>query len=294
MKSPLKPSPTLMQSPLKQANSLGSGSFLADEEIDTVFEYNPFQKLATASDSALWVLQPSGKTNSQRSLGHMEIDWDTFTSSFDAINTSISSSVSSSSSTCTKGAYEDSRKNSGTASCVGCTKKRVQWLHDENGEVACKEYEPLITDATVIRAQWYDAPSFRQFRNACHEVSLKASMDPDYNETFRHHLASCRRGLVPDHDTEDDVIQYASYRGLERAIFRQELQAAKYNAIHNTVAQQDDPFGNSVEALGETSRQWTATARHMARLLGQQDELIAQQAYKDSDETESVRRFIEI
>lgn len=297
MKSPLKPSPALMQSPLKQANSLGSGSFLAEEEIDTFFGHNnPFQKTATASESVPWALQDSSKFNSQRSLGHMEVDWENFTSSFDPINTSISSSISSSSSTCSDDAYGERHKNSSTASSVRCThtKKRVQWRHDENGDVVCKEYEPLITDATVIREQWYDAQSFRHFRNSCHEVSLEASMDPGYNETFRRHLAACRRGVVPDYDNADDATVFASYRGLERAIFRQELQAAKYSAIHNTVAQQDDPFGNSVESLGETSRQWTATARHMARLLGQQDELIAQQAYKDSTRKVSVQRFIEI
>ena len=293
MKSPLKPSPSLLQSPLKQANSLGSGSFLDEEELNAMFGHDPFKK-NTTSDS-IWVLEPYNKNNSRDSFVGQLDEWDNFSSSFDPINTSSSSSISTSSSADDADTDEERHDNRSSRYCT-TSKARVQWRQDENGDVTCEEFEPTITDHNVIRAQWYDAPSFRKFRASCHEVSLKASLDPDYSETFRRHLAACRRGAVPAWDTDDndDAVEFGSYRGLERAIFRQELQAAKYSAIHSTVAQQNNPFGNSVEALGETSRQWTATARHMAHHLGLQDEIIARQAYQDSNDASSVTRFIEI
>jgi len=288
MKTPLKPSPALITSPLKQANSLGSGSFhQQDEELDTIFGHNPFK-------SAFVFEQPSSSNSNSNKQEQDENspyaarveEWYSF-ASFDPLVDSFSTFTISGGSAAVAAAQSlhNSSKNT--------TKKRVQWKLDENGEVECQEYEPTFTDFDLIRSQWYEAQSFRQFRSACHEVSLKASLDPEYTGMFRYHLILCRRGVQPEFVDSDDVLEFASYRGLERAIFRQELQAAKYSAIQNTVAQQDDPFANSVDALGETSRQWTATARQMARALARADELIAQDAY-NSEESSGTRRFIEI
>jgi len=266
MKSPLKASPTLLQpSTLKQANSLGSGSFLNEEELDTLFgRNNPFKKSSSSSDP-LWDL-PSGKSNNKTTYSSNLKEWSSF-ASFDPINTSTSSN-----------------------STPLLHKKRVQWREDENGDVECQEFAAVQQDFELIRSQWYDASSFRQFRAACHEMSLKASLDPDYTETFRRQLAVARRGQQPTL-VELEVLEFSQYRGLERAVFRQELQSHKYSAIAATVAQQDDAFMNSVEHLGETSRQWTAAARQMARTLALEDYIIAQHAYNDND---SARRFIEI
>jgi len=278
MKSPLKPDPVLLQSPLKQANSIGSGLFLKGEELDSIFGHNPFKHSnSSVSPSRVkpWIVEAS----SEKYTAHLK-EWNTF-ASFDPINTSTSSS---------------------TAPLL--RPKRVQWRQDEFGEIVTEEYEAKFTDQDIIRAQWYDAASFRQFRGACHELTLQASLNPDYTESVRRQHVVCRRGEQPTLEV-DDVLEFARFRGLERSVFRNELQTAKFTAIQSIVTMQEELLmegDDGMEKLGETARQWTAPARQMARTLAIQDRIIAEQAYKDNDDdgNDSISssshhgRFIEI
>lgn len=182
------------------------------------------------------------------------LEWNVF-ESFDPINDSMSSSSP-------------------------LLRKRVDFATNENGDILCMEYSCVKTRQDV-RATWYGASDFQQFRAWCHETTANAVMDMDYSEYFHMmYSACCRSGTssLPDVD-EDDASEFAHYRGLERVIFRKQLQTDKIAAIQGVVWTQNDALVVvNEDMLADTSRTLTKSARNMAQYLAAADALVAQQA----------------
>ena len=165
-------------------------------------------------------------------------------------------------------------------------RKRVNFATDENGDVLCAEYECDKTHD--VRESWYGSADFRQFRAWCHDAAACAILDMDYQEYFHMIYSACSRDKgIPVVDV-DDAMAFAGYRGLERVVFRNELQADKLESIQNVVWTQNNAMLASEATLADTSRKLTATARSIALYLAAADSVIAQNT------PDSERRFVEI
>lgn len=287
MKSPLKSDTYLLQLSSNEGNRVGLGSPIFLKQEDFVFDaqflgHYPFSlnEIATSDEN----LDPTWCQHSSSNLIKAKFsqkyhEWDDF-GYFDCIN--------------------DSSTASSTAPLLLERTKRVQWKLDNLGNIVSEEYEPTETTFAVIRQQWYDANIFRQMRADCQRLSLQASVDHQYTATVREHLKCCQVGERPNL-VHDEVLLFSRYRGLERSIFRLELQAAKFRIIHTIVSRQSK-FGDNIsypdnedeeEELAETSRRCTFRARHMARTLAIQDRIIADEIYNE-ERNSPQRKTIEI
>jgi hypothetical protein len=268
---------TSMKSPLKVVQSIsisGVGPLrpikFNEEELDVLFA-NSFSKPAGCHGTEK---SPQDDDYDDSFTTSQLQEWNIF-ASFDPINDSLSSSSPL------------------------LRSKQVNFATDENGQVLCTEYDCVKTRQEV-RETWYGASDFRQFRAWCHETAACAVLDMDYCDHFHMLYSACSRNTrdsnnssIPTVDA-DDAMEYANYRGLERVIFRKELQTDKIAAIQGVVWTQNDAMmATSEDKLADTSCKLTVAARNMAQYLAAADAVIAQQS-TSPDNIEQRRRFIEI
>lgn len=208
--------------------------------------------------------------------------------------------------------------------------RRVQFATDENGNISCIKYDPMRSSVPAIvninapqialptgedysvdlRSLWYNAADFRQFRTWFHETANSAVQDESYRQYFMtlYHAACCSPA---DHTLENSAtlafikehaVSFAKYRGLERAIFRNELQTDKIASIKGVVWCQEEETNDSNEhssrvpgiktvsnQLAATSAPLTETARMLAGMYGAADAAVVEHYDKLSK-----RRFVEI
>lgn len=185
-------------------------------------------------------------------------EWETF-ASFDPIVESSSSSLASDSS-----------------STVLSSTRRVQWItvDEDEEEILCEEHENPFQYADV-KAMWFVASDYKRFRSACFDDAMLASMDEDYVNYFQQNYEQCGQAVTPS-----GTHQFTDYRGLERAVFRQQLIRDKFNAISTIVQVQRTEIYNALksqnqceEAIADTSRKFSARARKMAKFLATEDRM---------------------
>lgn len=252
-----------MKSPLKELKCLKSSRShllrpmkVNEEELDVFFGSDFVKHAGSRNDAdSLTLSEPHDAAAAQLQ------EWNAF-SSFDPIN--------------------DISVGSGAP----LLRKRVNFATDENREVLRTEYSCVKT--IDVRETWYGASDFRQFRARCHETAAIAILDIDYRHYFYDLYASCCADTgIPLVDAED-ALEFAKYRGLERVIFRKELQTDKIASIQGVVWSQNDARMPSDDMLADESFRLTASARNMAQYHAAADFVIAQH----TPGTE--RRFIEI
>jgi hypothetical protein len=235
-------------------------------------------------------------------------------------------------------------------------RRRVRFQTDENGAIACTKYDDCSrtlhysdathwTDEAIRNVSWYGRADFLAFRSWFHETVATATVDAHYRDYFLtlYHSAVCHEenndnGLssssaslssLQSSSVGPAAIQFSKYRGLERAIFRNELQTDKIAALKGVVwsqakyKQQQEEYNQSLEAmamgttsmstslattaaaLARTSAKLTATARFMALVLGaadatvattlhQRDATVATATAMPTATTTASRRFVEI
>jgi hypothetical protein len=260
-----------MKTPLKELQSLAHNNIgplrpmmkVNDEELEAFFG----EDFAKATTTKSFCVEPN-KFSERHDAVSVELqEWNAF-ASFDPINDTSMSSIT-----------------------PLLLRKRVQFAADENGKILCSEYA-CVKIPEDIRETWYSTSDFRQFRAWCQETAASAILDMDYCNYFHMVYAVCssdRPGnRLPVVDVEC-AVEFAKYRGLERVIFRKELQTDKLASIQGVVWTQNDAMIVSEEGLADTSRKLTSSARKMAQYLAASDSAVAQQS-----PTDSVRRFIEI
>jgi hypothetical protein len=238
---------------------------------------------------------------------------------------------------------------------------RVRFQTDENGAIACTKYDDCHrytlhfdlqhwSDEAIRDVSWYGRADFLAFRSWFHETVAAAAVDAQYRDYFTtlYHSAVCCQEESNNNGPSSlssssssslqsssvtAAVQFSKYRGLERAIFRNELQTDKIAALkgvvwsqakykqqqeENNLSQEAMAMGTTnmtttattaAAALARTSAKLTATARCMALVLGAADATVAATLHRRDDAvattkaidtgsppstTTASRRFVEI
>lgn len=164
--------------------------------------------------------------------------------------------------------------------------RRVRFLVDENDHILTERFDNNVVCAEELRELcWLTAENFRQFRLDCHHSSQLAGLDKEYLDFFLEIYESCKQQSdslpIPD---ATEAIEYSSYRGLEKSIFRSVLQTDKIAALQSVIRSQEtaniNVWMNDSDKASEIAKVYlclTSSAKRVARVLAEMDSAVVMQ-----------------